>query len=207
MQLCSNFLNMRAMAPAESNGRLSDWEALYNLASSQAGYFHLDQALKLGFGRPLLSYHVQVGNLRRERRGVYRLVQFPSSESEELVVHWLWSKREGVFGHETALALHQLSDVMPRHVHLTVPPAWARRRVKVPTALRLHYSEIPASERTKRGAIPVTTPFRTIRDCLESSVSPELVTQALEQAARRGEILKREDSELRRLQRSARART
>ncbi len=43
------------------------------------------------------------------RRGVYRLVHFPVGDHEDLTAVWLWSEREGVFSHETALALHDLS--------------------------------------------------------------------------------------------------
>jgi len=47
------------------------------------------------------------------RRGVYRLEHFPAGEHEDLVALWLWTDRAGVFSHETALALHGLSDTLP----------------------------------------------------------------------------------------------
>lgn len=57
----------------------------------------------------------------RVRRGVYRLVHFPAGDHEDLTAVWLWSQHEGVFSHETALALHDLSDVLPSRAHLTLP--------------------------------------------------------------------------------------
>jgi hypothetical protein len=37
-------------------------------------------------------------------------VHFPAGEHEEPVVVWLWSERQGVFSHQTALGLHGLSE-------------------------------------------------------------------------------------------------
>ena len=90
------------------------WEDLYRLAEGQHGYFTIEQARSTGFSRHLLYHHIKAGRVARAVvRGVYRLVHFPASEHEHLVVVWLWSKSQGVFGHETALLLHELSDVLP----------------------------------------------------------------------------------------------
>ena len=55
---------------------------------------------------------------------MYRLVEFPTGEHEDLVIAWLWSDRAGVFSHDTALALHNLSDALPAHLHMTLPATW-----------------------------------------------------------------------------------
>ena len=49
----------------------------------------------------------------RLRRGIYRLVHFPAGEHEELIELWLWTERTGLASHQTALALHGLSDALP----------------------------------------------------------------------------------------------
>lgn len=67
---------------------------------------------------------------------------FPAGDDEDLVVLWLWSDREGVFSHETALVRHELSDLLPHEAEMTVPIAWTRRRLRVPRGLRLYYAEI-----------------------------------------------------------------
>lgn len=54
------------------------------------------------------------------RRAVYRVVGSPASENADLIVLWLWGEQAGVCSHETALALHDLSDALPGEVHLTV---------------------------------------------------------------------------------------
>jgi predicted transcriptional regulator of viral defense system len=44
---------------------------------------------------------------------------------------WLWSKNregvsQGVYRHETALSLHDLTDLMPSKLHMTVPKSFRR---------------------------------------------------------------------------------
>ncbi|MFZ5475410.1 MAG: type IV toxin-antitoxin system AbiEi family antitoxin domain-containing protein [Myxococcota bacterium] len=163
-----------------------DRTALFSTASSQEGYFTTEQAVEAGYSRPLLDHHLHSGRFRRVRRGVYRLVEFPSGEHEDLVVAWLWSGRTGVFSHETALALHGLSDALPARHHLTVPSSWARRRLRVPEGLRLHFADVGGAETTWVGPVPVTVAGRTLRDCVADHVSPDLVAQAVRDGLARG---------------------
>jgi predicted transcriptional regulator of viral defense system len=167
-------------APAPDQG------ALYELAAQQAGYFTPADAREAGYSSPLLEYHVRAGRFERVRRGVFRLVQFPPSELEDWVVAWLWSERKGVFSHESALRAHGLSDVLPDERHLSVPVAWAKRRLRVPEGLILHYADVSEKERTWFGSVPVTTPKRSIIDVVRDELSPELVKQAVRDGLRRG---------------------
>lgn len=177
-----------------TSGTAPDWDALYESAAAAAGYVDAAAAHDAGFSNQLLRYYVNAGRLERAARGIYRLVHFPASDHEDLVVVWLWSKREGVFSHETALALHELSDAMPALHHLTLPSAHAARRLRVPDGVRLHYADLDAEEIGWIGAVPVTSPRRTLRDCVDAAVSPDLVEQAAEQAMRRG-LLRRTEVE------------
>ena len=81
-----------------------DWNALYEMAAAQDGYFTTRQAAAAGYSRPLLARHLTSGRIVRVRRGIYRVVHYPPSDHEDLVVVWLWSGQAGVFSHETALA-------------------------------------------------------------------------------------------------------
>jgi predicted transcriptional regulator of viral defense system len=120
------------------------------------------------------------------RRGVYRLSEFPPGDREHLVVLWLWSGQRGVFSHGTALALHDLSDLLPERVHMTLPESERSRRRTSPAGLVLHYGEIRDQDRAWHDYIPITTPKRTLLDCIADSLSPELLEQALEDAVARG---------------------
>jgi predicted transcriptional regulator of viral defense system len=167
-----------------------EWNRLFETAACQQGLFTTQQATEAGYSPQLLAHYVQVGRAARVRRGIYRLVHFPTGEQEELVTAWLWSERAGVISHQTALALQGLSDVLPIHVHLTLPGAWRRRRFRVPEGVVLHYADVPPEDRTWFGAVPMTTAGRSLTDCAHEGLSPELLRQAAQQALRRGLVTK-----------------
>lgn len=169
-----------------------DWDRLFETAGAQDGYFTTRQAADAGYSSQLLLKHIRAGRVARTRRGIYRLVHFPAGEHEELVTAWLWSEQAGVISHQTALALHGLSDVLPAHVHLTLPSAWRRRRFRVPADVALHHADVPPDDRTWFGAVPTTNPRRSLNDCAREGLSPELLRQAAQQALRRGLVAKAE---------------
>ena len=162
------------------------WNRLYEIASAQQGYFSTQQAAGAGYSSQLLGKHLRSGRVMRARRGVYRLVHFPPGDHEELVTLWLWSEQAGVFSHQTALALHELSDVLPARVHLTLPLSWQARRLRVPPGVRRHHAELPPTDRAWIGAVPVTTPGRTLLDMAAGPSSPEVLHKALDDARARG---------------------
>ena len=133
----------------------------------------------------------------RARRGVYRLVHFPSSEHEEIVVAWLWSDKQGVFSHQTALALHGLSDTLPARAHLSLPKAWTARRLRVPPDVIVHHGDVPKREHTWFGAVPATSPTRTLADCAREKLAPDVLRQAARDALRRGLVKKAELTDVR----------
>ena len=166
-----------------------DWDRLYETASAQDGYFTTQQAAEAGYSSQLLLKHIRGGRVARTRRGVYRLVHFPAGEHEELTIVWLWSQRAGVFSHQTALALHGLSDVLPTQLHLTLPAGWRHRRFRVPEAVVLHHADVPRQERMWFGPVPATSPRWTLSDCARADTSPDLLRQAARQALRRGLLI------------------
>jgi predicted transcriptional regulator of viral defense system len=168
-------------------GRASpDWDDLYSVAAPQAGLFSLRQAVEAGYSPPLLEYHVGRGRVARVGRGVFRLVHFPASDEEDLVALWLWSERRGVFSHETALRLHELSDVLPAVTHLTLPKEVETRRRRVPAGVELHYQNVNKGDVTWKGPVPLTTALRTVLDCKQAAAAPDILRQATRQGLRRG---------------------
>jgi predicted transcriptional regulator of viral defense system len=172
------------------------WQALYDIAASQEGLFSTRQAAAAGYSDPLLAHHHKAGNIARIRRGIYRLVHFPPGEHEDLVAAWLWAEAAAVLSHQTALSLHGLSDSLPAQIHLTLPPNWRQRRLRVPKGLALYYADVPKKERTWVGAVPVTSTRRTLFDCAHSGVTPDLLRQAATQALSRGLVTKPELKEV-----------
>lgn len=172
------------------------WQALYDIAAAQEGLFTTKQAAAAGYSPPLLTHYQKAGRIARIRRGIYRLVHFPSGEQEELVTAWLWTDSQGVLSHQTALALHGLSDVLPAKIHLTLPLSWRRRRFRVPRGLVLHHADVSRGERTWVGAVPVTSARRTLNDCAIAGLSPDLLRQGAKQALTRGLVTKAEIGEV-----------
>ncbi len=175
---------------------LPDNDLLFAIAEGQEGYFTMAQALEAGFARSTHSYHVKAGNWIRERRGLYRLKRYPVTENGHLVLWSLWSRDrrgvpQGVFSHETALALRDLSDANPSRLHMTVPPGF-RRNSALPPGLVLHKGELPAEEVVRERGYAVTRPMRAILDCAREGTDPELLRQALEQGLKRGLITRAE---------------
>lgn len=167
------------------HGRPPRWNALYETAAGQAGYFTLAEAVEAGYSSQLLRYYVEIGRIERWARGVFRLVHFPASDREDLVPVWLWSERRGVFGLETALSVHGLSDTLPRHHDLILPAIDRVRRRKAPPGVRIMFDDVAKDEREWHGAVPVTTVLRTLRDCTRHHVAPDLTRQALREAQAR----------------------
>ena len=163
------------------------WEALFEVAEGQQGCFTTQQALDAGISNQLLYRHVTSGNIQRLQRGIYRMTRFPSAarDQEDLIVVWLWSNRAGVFSHETALQLHDLSDTLPANIHITVPQDWAERSVKVPKGVRLYIADFSPAVCSFVGSVPVTTPGRSIVDVARAHGDANVVETAIRQAISR----------------------
>ena len=166
----------------------SPWQALFKLAVKQEGLFSARQATSAGCSQQLLAKYVASGRVERVQRGLYRITDFPVGEHEELVSIWLWSRNEGVFSHETALFLHNLSDALPIRAHITLPSSWETRTVRSPEDTAVYYGDIVGSDRVWVGPVPVTSVRRTLSDCLHGATTAELVAQASTHAAERGLI-------------------
>lgn len=102
------------------------YKNLYQIASEQNGYFTTKQAISSGYGTNSHPYHVKTGNWIREHRGIYRLANYPLGDRPDLMLWYLWSRNrneepQGVYSHETSLAIHDLTDINPAKLHMTVP--------------------------------------------------------------------------------------
>lgn len=115
------------------NRKPSAANALFEVVEEQQGYFTAKQAAEVGFQLGSQAHHVKAGNWLRLERGIYRLARFPRSLEEQYVIYSLWSRNrggepEGVYSHQTALSIHELSDANPAKLHLTVLPGFAAAR-------------------------------------------------------------------------------
>ncbi len=159
-----------------------DHGALYHLAEQQAGYFTARQAAGAGFSWERLTDYSKNGRFQRVAHGIYRLAQFPSSRFEDLFVAWLKCGTKSAVSHESALALYDLSDVLPGEVHVTVPRTASRRR----KGIRLHTNRLRPADVVKREGLPVTTVPRTIADLARAGLTEDHVARAIRDALERG---------------------
>jgi len=165
-------------------------QQLFELAASQSGYFTAKQAVQVGFSRRMHTYYKQNCLWLEINRGLFRLVQFPHSSNEDYVRLSLWSRNradepQAVFSHDSALAIHELSDVMPAQFHITVPLGF---RKTIPKGCVFYKDAISPDEKELREGFFVTTPLRTIVDSAESHLSIDYLEQAIQEACDKGMI-------------------
>lgn len=171
-------------------------DALRNLtalAQRQGGYFSAKQAASAGYDYPHLDYHVRSGNFERSGRGFYRLLTSPPAEHDDLIRLAFWSRNradqtQAVASHQTALSLHQLSDLLPTSIHLTVPPGF---RKPAPPGVVLHRGKLATEETEEREGFLVTAPLRTVLDiATDERISQEHLGKAIQDALERGLVRK-----------------
>jgi predicted transcriptional regulator of viral defense system len=166
--------------------------ALFEVAEPQDGYFTAKQAHAAGYSQRMQSYHVSNGDWEREQRGVFRLKHF-RDRFDDYMVWYLWSnnrqgKSQGVFSHDTALAIHELSTWTANKIHMTVPKRF-RRFKEIPAGLQLHYGDLSQEFVSIKNRVPVTTPLKTLLDLLASEVVPRHhLLEAMQQCVQAGLI-------------------
>ncbi|MBS0606529.1 MAG: type IV toxin-antitoxin system AbiEi family antitoxin domain-containing protein [Parachlamydiales bacterium] len=174
---------------------------LFEIADRQQGYFTAQQAVECGYSRTNFHRFLASKEWIKEQRGIYRLVHYPSTSHPDLVLWSLWSRNQkgevqGTWSHDTALEIHELSDVMPAKMHMTVPKNFRKWTAK-PKNLVLHFADLHKTEMISQQGYLVTNPLRTIADIVEEGkLSLDLIVQAIQDALRKGLISRKELHEL-----------
>jgi hypothetical protein len=146
---------------ARMAGTRQDWRlGLQRLAFSQAGYVTAAQARNLGYSYQAQKYQVDSGNWLRVDRGLFRLPDWPPAPEDQWVRWTLWSNGRGVVSHDSAALVHDLGELDPRRVHLSVPVEFRA----VDPAVVTHPTELLTKDVLDHGAWRVTTPLRTLLD-------------------------------------------
>ncbi len=164
---------------------------LFEIADTQQGYFTSKQANECGIPHANFHRFLQSGEWAKEMRSIYRLAQYPTTERPELVLWTLWSRdkneqAQGVWSHETALDIHELSDIMPAKMHMTVPKKF-RKQVAIPKNLKLYFEPLSKMDIEIRQGYRVTTPLRTLLDVIEAgNVDQDQIAKAIREGLRRG---------------------
>jgi predicted transcriptional regulator of viral defense system len=163
-------------------------------AQDQGGYFTAKQARASGYDYPHLEYHVSTGAFERIEHGLCRLADMPIAQDDDLIRLSLWSRNradepQAVVSHESALVLHELTELLPDRVHLTVPPGFRKEPLQ---GCVLHRAALAPAESEERIGFRVTTPLRTLLDVGAGTTSGEQVEKAVAEALRRGLVRRRQ---------------
>jgi len=145
---------------------------------------------------------VQFKNWIREIRGIFRLPYFTQNDEDaQLVLWYLWSRDrnerpQGVYSHETALRIYDLSDFMPAQLHMSIPCTF-RRFNPIPKILVLHKANLNKKDIRSIRGFAVTTPTRTILDLIESKrIERSQIKQIFKEALKRGIFPPKEEKKI-----------
>jgi predicted transcriptional regulator of viral defense system len=162
---------------------------LLGRAQQQYGFLTPDDARELHIDPTQLRLMAARHTLEHVGHGLYRMPMVPVTQLDAYMEAVLWVGRRGVLSHETALDLHELCDVNPSAIHLTVPSGF-RTRKAVPEIYRLHRFDLGPAEVDWHEGIPIVIPEQAILGGIEQALGWQLIDQAIETARARGLITK-----------------
>jgi len=162
--------------------------SLFVLVTGQSGYFTAAQARDLGYSYSAQKYHVDHGNWLRVDRGLFRMLDWPPDAQDSLVRWSLWAHGRAVVSHDTALSVHELGDVDPALVHMTVPKNFRATS----TGIRLHRGDLPAEDILDRSGYRITTPLRSLLDAASGNLDLDLFAGAVTDALDKGVVTRRQ---------------
>ena len=160
-------------------------------AVEQHGLVTPADALAVGATRMGLVFLERRGIIERLAHGVYRI---PELAGDRLEQHQeaLLRFPGAVLSHDTALDLHELCDINPMQIHVTVTRR-LRIRKEVPAWLAVHRRDLPEAEITWHEGLAIVTPARAILDGIETDVGQRFVDEALDAARRRNLLWTRDE--------------
>ena len=161
------------------------YNALVDVALDQYGFLTPGDARDAGVDPHRLVEMSRRGTLERVDHGLYRLPVVAHTALDHLMQATLWPRGQGVLCHDTALDVHDLCDVNPAKIHITVPASYRLNR-ELPAAYVLHRRDLAADEVTRHEGIPIVTPARAILDGIDAGLRAGLVEQAIDTARQRG---------------------
>jgi len=181
--------------------------ALFQQATDRQGIFTLKDARQSGYSQPLVHHFLRTGRFQRVGRGVYRLAEYPQSETDRFAELSALLGPDAILSHESALALYQVSDIAPSEYHFTLPRS---KRYAQPPAddVVIHTVSTPLDRRdiVNRHGFKTTSLARSIVDSARMGTAPEQIQVAIQTGLKRG-LLQEPDFERALVSQPARVRT
>lgn len=169
MGQCIKLTNIVSLMKHKNNNLKNKKRKLFELISSQGGYFTARQALKIGYSYRSQKYNLEVGEWIKVGYSSYKLSNYPISEYSELIELCFWSRDkndepQAIISHQSALSVHKLGEVISAKVCFTVPKTF---RKKIPKNYICYKSTLEKDEIEDKEGFRVTTPIKTIIDVSE----------------------------------------
>jgi predicted transcriptional regulator of viral defense system len=144
-------------------------------------------ARRYGISSAMLAYRARIGELARVDRGQYRYPDdVPRSYAEHVRAYAERLGVDAIASHQTALQLHELSDVNPPFVEFTLPRGKRSARRRPPYRFHTAAQPLPVEDVMDVAGVRTTSPARTIVDAARSGVGYEQLELAITQALERG---------------------
>jgi very-short-patch-repair endonuclease len=157
--------------------------AITEVSSRQYGLFNRAQAVRLGADDDMVKRALSSERITQEAEGVYGMPGWPESWWREVWRAFLATGPDAVVSHETAAAIHRLTNFPQGRIVLTTPHGdhhWhGLADMRQSTDLRPGHVLV-------RDGLPLTTPVRTLFD-LAAVTGRERLATAIEDAHVSGE--------------------
>lgn len=153
--------------------------AIAQVAVRQHGLVTRQQALAAGMTPRMIQVRLEAGRWTVPRRGVYLVAGAPPSERQAVLAACLASGVGAAASHLSAAHLWGLDLPAPQAIEVV------GRYVRLDGVRAHRSSTLVSADRATIGAIPLTSPARTLVDCA-SLVAPERLGPVVDDALRRG---------------------
>jgi very-short-patch-repair endonuclease len=154
--------------------------AIGRLAESQHGVFSRRQAVALGVSSRQIQHRTSQGRWDSPLRAVYRIVG-SGDDRQALMAAALWAGDGALLSHGAAGAAWGIEGVRSRKPELWVPMP---RNPRCDDVIVHRGERLDRADRTTLGAIPITTPVRTLID-IAARLEDDRLLAAMESIFRR----------------------
>ncbi|MEI7742871.1 MAG: type IV toxin-antitoxin system AbiEi family antitoxin domain-containing protein [Chloroflexota bacterium] len=158
---------------------------LLERALDQHGLLTPEDAQAIGANDAALRLMAHRGTLERVGFGIYRVPQLAGDRLAQYQDALLRVRNDAALSHETALDLHDLCDINPAQVHVTVAPGIRLRR-RLPGWLVVHRGHLDPHDLAWHEGLRIATPVRAILDGIAIHVGDRFIDQAVETGRDRG---------------------
>ena len=161
------------------------WEKAIDQATDQYGFITFDDLRRLGEDPTVLRLWFRRNKIERVSHGIYRFRQIPPTPLDSYMLATLWPAGRGILSHETGLELHELCDINPSKIHITLPIDYRPRRQGGDLYV-IHHEPLKDDELTWHEGIRIVTEAVAIRQALNTGVPVHLVRQAIDTSRKLG---------------------